>query len=472
MMYSSRDTWGKMFNELKKCKSIRGIYETMGLEKLEKPAYLILCLWALLPVWSIWAHIFWGLRMDFSDARTQFVWASYRDSMLLLGEVTWIFLFVYIVGLIVLKRMSWKQLLIRSPWNLCFLAMLLWAIPATLLAKDPSLAFWGSDYRYEGLFTYFMYAGIFCLAQIVKRRTYRFGYFRIFVLVACLLSVGVILQDAGVPGVSEVFYVVRATVFFQFNHMGYYLCMSTLCAMGLVVLEDSAVWRGIMAAAAFLQMYALLVNSTLGGYLGVLVGLVALMIFTCIRSRTQVDGRLRRRALWVTVAIFIVTTLMSYGGLVPTSSGENMQVNLETMFSDTADLAAGEGDMAGHGRMTLWKTGLQMIPKHPMFGFGPEHMDEELMATIWNDRIDNEFIQYAISLGIPGALFYLVGLFLLAFARAKNLKQLSPEVILSAVCVFGYLCSSCLGNSMFYTMPYFLIFLGMVGSTGDVEKIC
>ena len=95
-----------------------------------------------------------------------------------------------------------------------------------------------------------------------------------------------------------------------------------------------------MAAAAFLQMYALLVNSTLGGYLGVLVGLVALMIFTCIRSRTQVDGRLRRRALWVTVAIFIVTTLMSYGGLVPTSSGENMQVNLETMLSDTANLAA------------------------------------------------------------------------------------------------------------------------------------
>ena len=128
--------------------------------------------------------------------------------------------------------------------------------------------------------------------------------------------------------------------------------------------------------------------------------------------------------------------------------------------------------MAGHGRMTLWKTGLQMIPKHPMFGFGPEHMDEELMATIWNDRIDNEFIQYAISIGIPGALFYLVGLFLLAFARAKKLKQLSPEVILSAICVFGYLCSSCLGNSMFYTMPYFLIFLGMVGSTGDVEKTC
>ena len=30
-MYSSRDTWGKMFNELKKCKSIREIYETMGL---------------------------------------------------------------------------------------------------------------------------------------------------------------------------------------------------------------------------------------------------------------------------------------------------------------------------------------------------------------------------------------------------------------------------------------------------------
>ena len=83
----------------------------------------------------------------------------------------------------------------------------------------------------------------------------------------------------------------------------------------------------------------------------------------------------------------------------------------------------------------------------------------KLQATY---RIDNEFMQYAIFLGIPGALLYLMGLVLLAWNRIKNLKYLSYSVLIAAGCVFGYLFSSCLGNSMFYTAPYFWIFLGMV----------
>ena len=110
-----------------------------------------------------------------------------------------------------------------------------------------------------------------------------------------------------------------------------------------------------------------------------------------------------------------------------------------------------------------------MLPIHPVLGFGPENMDKELQATIWNDRIDNEVLQYAIYLGIPAALLYLAALFTLAFSRGASLPRLRPAAFVAAGCVFGYLLSSMLGNSMFYTAPYFWIFLGIVADSHSVE---
>ena len=100
-----------------------------------------------------------------------------------------------------------------------------------------------------------------------------------------------------------------------------------------------------------------------------------------------------------------------------------------------------------------------MIPKRPIFGYGPEQLDEELSEIMWVDRPDNEFIQHAIFLGIPGLVYYLTALIWLFAHQWRVMKRLDATTLVAAGCVIAYLVSSMFGNTMFYTTPYFYMFL-------------
>jgi O-antigen ligase len=286
---------------------------------------------------------------------------------------------------------------------------------------------------------------------------------QVFTLAASVISAIVILQDQEVSVFAKCFLKPRAAVFYQFNHTGYYLNLSIVCLMGLYLYGSSRKERIYYSLSLAFQIYAILVNSTLGSYLGSLGALIFMVIFYLVRKE---QGKWR---VLVPVVIFILVSWASYMGWVPTSSGEDMRVNIETLTKDTSDIVSNplEATDAGHGRMTLWQEGLKMVAKSPIFGYGPDSIDpdlttEEIKTKFWTERADNEFIQCAISNGIPGLLLYLLTLFSMAIYRLRDLKKLSAETVIAAGCVIAYLISGCFGNTMFYTTPYLFLFLGMV----------
>jgi len=83
---------------------------------------------------------------------------------------------------------------------------------------------------------------------------------------------------------------------------------------------------------------------------------------------------------------------------------------------------------------------------------------------MWIDRPDNEFIQYAVFLGIPGLAFYLLALISMFIKQWLQMKKLDVTTIVSAGCVVAYLVSSMFGNSMFYTTPYLFMFLALASA--------
>ena len=173
------------------------------------------------------------------------------------------------------------------------------------------------------------------------------------------------------------------------------------------------------------------------------------------------------------VMIVIVLIIASYFGYVPTSSGEDMRVNFETLFKDGQALAEGSDavDSIGHGRMTLWKQGLKMIARKPVFGYGPEHLDEELSEIMWVKRPDNEFIQYGVFLGVPAVLFYIASLIWLFIHQWGRMKTLDRNILVAAGCVVAYMVSCQFGVTVFYTTPYLFIFWGMAaGRTPDKQE--
>lgn len=455
-----------MFQELKKAKTLKEIYTILGIAPFEKAAFILLCVWCLLPIYAAIDQMHYGLSDLSMLGKLYATMEGYRMGFQFVGSLSLIFAVFYLLGRIVMNRGQILKKIKSEPWHFLLLAMLLWSCISTLLSDDIVTSFQGTQYRFDGLKSYFYYAAMYVCAFIVFQSNKRKLVFNIFTMVANITGLILILQDFGVKLVNQCFFQdERSAMFFQFNHTGYFLNMSIVCLMGLYIYESKLWLRIYYAFALAFQVYAILVNSTFGAYLGSCCALVMIWVFF-IRKNRKFSYR-----LLIPVLIVFAISFASYMGWVPTSSGEDMKVNLQELTADAQNILEdpSEAKRAGHGRMTLWQQGLKMIPRRPIFGYGPEQMDKELSAIMWVDRPDNEFIQHAVFLGIPGLLFYLGALITLFIRQWIHMRKLDDTTLIAAGCVVAYLVSSLFGNTMFYTVPYLYMFLAMASGRNAEE---
>ena len=88
-------------------------------------------------------------------------------------------------------------------------------------------------------------------------------------------------------------------------------------------------------------------------------------------------------------------------------------------------------------RIVCWRTGFEMIRKHPLLGLGPEQVKAQFLSYVpadiprplptgWYGHLHNIYIHYAAERGVPVmlALLWMVGLMLWDFLR--KLRTLSP----------------------------------------------
>ncbi len=458
-----------MFQELKKCKTLKEIYTILGDAPFEKGAFFLLLWWCLLPIWSAVESLYYGTigRIHTLQQRVA-TFEGYKIAMYIIGSLSLVFVIFYIVGRITLNRgQIWKKIK-KQPWHFIFLAMLLWSCISTLLSDDIALSFSGSEYRFDGLRSYFFYASAYICAVIVVKSSYRKWILNAFASVSFSVSAIVVLQDFGNVFINQCFVQAeRSAMFYQHNHTGYYMCMGIACLIGLYLFEEKQYLRVIYALALAFNLFALMVNSTFACFLASVGALIMLAVFYLRKNR-----RFSYKIIVPFVIVFVIS-VASYVGWIPSSSGENMKTNLELMFSNFSDFADDpeNAEHIGHGRMFLWKQSLKMIPNRPIFGYGPEILDAELSKDMWVDRPDNEFIQHAVFLGIPGLLFYLAALISMFVRQWIHMKKLEKTTLIAAGCVIAYLISSLFGNSMFYTAPYLYMFLGLASCTKEEQEL-
>ena len=451
-----------MFKRLKKCKTIREIFEVLGKKPFEKAAEVILIMWTMLPLTSIITHIIWADK-DVEDYIYQFnILSKYQTVVMFMGLLTIQLIIVYGIGLIIWNRGKIKSSLIsymrKRPWNIFFALMLIWSIVCTLCSNDIHTSFFGTEYRYDGLLTYFFYAAVYVCANIIKDEKSRKDVLISYAITSAVMGVCLLLQDYGV--ITNVFKLERATVFNQFNHMGYYLNMSVLFMTGLFLMEDNKKRKILCTAGIAFQIYCLIVNNTFGGYLGTVVGVISVCLIYVIKTK-------KKNVIAVPIAILIVLSIMSSVGLVPSSGKSNIGGDFIKLFKDTQSIATGADDMdkAGTGRMTYWKACFKMIPESPIVGYGPEQLNDQYWESTVTDRPANEYIQHMVFLGIPGLILYLGALITMLVCQLKKIKELELTTIAAAGCVIAYAVCAFTGNTMFYTTPYMFMFLGMAAKS-------
>lgn len=457
-----------MFNKLKECKTFKELFGYIGTKPFEKAAFIIVVLWCLVPVIIVGERCYWTLVATSNYHRINAFREWYKFTVWVLGYIT-----VYVVAFFMISRIfvygkSIIQKIKKEPWHFLLLLMLFWACISTLLAENIKLAYEGDAYLAEGLRNYFFYAAIYICSFVIVNKNNKQIILNIFNIVSSLISFIIIIVDmTDIDFLDKCFSVKLAGVFFHYNHAGYYINVGILCAMGLYLYEERRKFRIWYAFCIVLQVYGILVNSTLGSFFGTCGALVMILILFA-RSKDGVKWR-----MLTPVIIVIALVIASYFGYVPTSSGEDMRSNFELLLDNGEDLLAENGvvENVGHGRVFLWKQGLKMIPGSPIFGYGPEHLDKVHSKEMWIARPDNEFIQHAVFLGVPALLYYLISLIWLFAHQWRQLKQLDKNVLIAAGCMIAYFGSAMFGVSTFYVTPYLYLFWGMAaGRTPEEQK--
>jgi len=347
-----------------------------------------------------------------------------------------------------------------------FVLYMAWTLISCIFSPDRYRAFHGNYYRQEGYFMYLNYAGYFLCAFLLENKKLRKILLNIFIIVSVYLiaitRISVLTENFNNNLVNND---IESAVFAQFNHYGYYLMMTLVCSLVLFMTEKNKIFKILYLVAFTVIGYALIYNNTFGCYLATSIMLILYTIYCLIKKKD-------RKQILIAVIIFTILSC------IITKDNENVAFNnIKSFAHDIVTIVLKvtgieiegfdreqidkEFENAGTSRMELWTNGIKFILERPILGYGPDNLrmkyDE---VSIKQDRPHNLLIQLATTSGIPGMLIYVTAVGIIIVKAIKRLLKNDENGKIFLIIVITYLISAMFGNSMYYTSPYFFIFLG------------
>ena len=330
----------------------------------------------------------------------------------------------------------------------CFGVVLVLAFISFLLSSNHQRSFFGTGYRHDGLLSYIMYLGVFCMAIWLNNKHRRI-LCEVFVAVGCIMGLLLIFPcDLFTTWGSGTY----ATIFCQYTHFGSFMSMCIPCGIYLFLKDKGGIIKILRIAQVWLLFNTMMVNATRAT--AVAVG----GVFILVNVWGFVSDKSKRKSVIVLDILLVLTVMFLHTDAhLSERAKDNLSVAEQIVLREDggSDIEVLLDRLTSY-RYTMWKKAIGYSLDKPLFGWGPDNLGELYYADglSFTDRPHNEFIQIAASLGIPCLIMYCFGLFnwLIDMFKKKD--------IICIVCI-GYLICSVFSNSMFYTTPYFYMFLGL-----------
>lgn len=381
----------------------------------------------------------------------------------LIGVFGWA---VLVTSSVIISKKDLMQTLFKKlSLPFCLLLMLLWSILSTIFSTNVFTSTFGTMYRFDGFYSYLAYAGIFILALQVRSRKSILIILNIFVATASSIAFFGLLN---IHAINR--YLILRPQYGTFenqNHYGYYLCMALPCALWLYVI-DGEEGRRPNVSIRILRILGItfLCNGiiqavSMGPLVAVLSSMLVLTIVVFFRFRREF-----KRLICIEIYMIFVMGISAAGTWNLMDDSGQMVKDFGVLarnMSGTADMKDEDAlNSIGSSRGVLWRYAVQFMKERPLFGYGPDNLGARYAEVgCTNDRAHNEFLQYGASLGIPALVFYIAGLWSLFWQGVKNFKKLDLWTVCSCVVVISYLVNSLFGNTMYYTVPFYWMLLGI-----------
>jgi len=444
------------YHDVRAMKKVRELFLYPKESTLSNLSYILLILFFLSPVYRLLN----SLTLDFHDPSFYFVNDSIlaRDLFHYLQPLGYFGLFIALFTIarsIIIARDDDIELIDyikRYILPILLTLFLLLAFFSALFSDNWAISFYGHPYRKEGFITYLAYAGLFSAAYQLKSTRRIYCLLIPFLLSGTLLSIFSLLD---IEYINNLFTLTKASsIFHNANHYAYFLNISILASILAIYLYKgkSRIITIVPYIILGLLTYTLIDNGSFGSYIGAVFGVTMLSIFVFTYHPKE------RKRLSVIVLIFLLSSLAS------SMDGNFIASELSKIAGGTSDIIEGneQAPSAGSGRWSLWTQALDFTLEKPIFGYGVDNLgDAYLEAGNTSDRPHNEYLQIAASIGIPALIVYLSTLTIHFLDLLKNRTHFSLIIYSLYAIVFAYLVSAFFGNSMYYTTPYYIVFLAL-----------
>lgn len=372
---------------------------------------------------------------------------------------------------------------LKAAW-LCMGAFIICIILSTAVNGLNVKAIHGVAFRDIGIFHIFVFILIFLGASsCIKSLPLRRAMLILYAVTADLIAIAVLFDRFVQPIAAFDKKKDISAIFFNGNHYGYFLVMAILISIGLALCFSDIRIRITGAVSAALNSEILIMNGSSGCLIAVITALLIGLLIPAMSNTTataakQPDTSIKkhsntsaekhsdapserhldkRHILSVLVGIMFIFIVLA----ASTGMFKEIADSITAIVSGSADASS-----AGHNRWLLWTETFGYVMERPLLGYGCEGLSDILMDSLGRANPHNEILSYASQFGIPAALFYTAGVVLMLFTSARALitDNNSPTYgthLPAFLAALGYFISSFFGVPMFYTLPFFFIFLGM-----------
>lgn len=352
---------------------------------------------------------------------------------------------------------SWKEFF-HQPVYVLFLFAMIWMLISICVNGWTDISLLGDGTRHEGLLTYWGYIGVlFFLGSLIRNDRIKRFLCNTSLVVSIAVAVFAVYQFYILPEDPTLHDAYPTSIFFQFNHYGYYLAVHIMLAAAFFTTAETKIKRLIYLLLMSVNVIVLNVNNTFGAWLACVFGFIFMMIVEAVKNR-----RVNLTAIAAFAMFFGISMIM-------TAAGCGILGSLTQFFTDVRDIAddPSKADEAGTTRWLLWKTTAGYISKRPLFGYGIEGIDDMLEKATGSSRTHNEYLQYAATFGLPEAIAYTAACIGVFVRNVKHKKELKIGSYICLTAAFTYLVSACFGITMYNTAPFLFIFLGLSYRSGN-----
>ena len=375
-------------------------------------------------------------------------------------------------------RAYFRKKFLRDPWNLLFAAILFWSVVTSLTAVKQEIALFSYAYRYEGLLSYFAYAGIYISGSLIRNEDKRRRLIDFFLIIAAILAFVTFLSQQ--PGNEQTILARNGWVgawsgtFINTNHYGYYLCLVLMLSAGRMVHAKNIGAKLLFLGSFILNTLILLKNNSFGPFLAVSVGLVGYFVIVTIR-----DGIEKSWWLVLPFAFFFILDAVENNSTMIRMYGTTWNEFLKVMnFVTGSGGAAAEGGEealkdigeAGSGRMNIWRAAYNVWKEHPVIGCGPENVPMEMYAALGAyEATHNEYLQVLAEMGIIGFLLYWGGHITFFTYNCIRMKKISDTSLIAYGAAAAYLVSAAFGITITVSEVFFFFVLGIANASHNAE---